>query len=64
MLGRNNVPIAKTDIAAADLHRQDRLRAGEPCKHLGKQGGKLLLGKGLHEIVERTDLKALQCVVG
>lgn len=47
MLCRDNVPVAKTDIAAADLHRQDRLGAGEPCKHLGKQGGKLLLGKGL-----------------
>ena len=53
MLCRDNVPVAKTDIAAADLHRQDRLGAGESCKHLGKQGGKLLLGKGLHEIVER-----------
>ena len=64
MLCRDNVPVAKTDIAAADLHRQDRLGAGESCKHLGKQGGKLLLGKGLHEIVKRTHLKALQRVVG
>ena len=61
---QDNGPVAKTDITAADLHRQDRLGAGESCKHLGKQGGKLLLGKGLHEIVERTDLKALQRVVG
>ena len=63
MLCRDNVPVAKTDITAADLHRQDRLRTREPCKHLGKQGGKLLLGKGLHEIVERRgkDQKAV-CV--
>ena len=41
MLCRDNIPVAKTDIAAADLHRQDRLGAGESCKHLGKQGGQL-----------------------
>ena len=64
MLGKNNVPIAKANIAATDFHRQNRLRTRKFSEHFSKQTGKFSLGKGLHEIVECPHLKSLQCMVG
>ena len=55
MLGGNNVPVAKTNVTAADFHSQNRLRTRQFCKHFGKQTGEFFLGKGLHEIWSITD---------
>ena len=64
MLGGNNVPIAKTNVTAADFHSQNRLRTRQFCKHFGKQTGEFFLGKGLHEIVKCPYLKAFERVIG
>ena len=64
MLGGNNVPIAKTNVAAADFRSQNRLRTRQFCKHFGKQTGEFFLGKGLHEIVKCPYLKAFERVIG
>ena len=39
MLGGNNVPIAKTNVAAADFRSQNRLRTRQFCKHFGTVTG-------------------------
>ena len=61
MLGKDNVPIAKANVAATDFHRQNRLRTRKFSEHFSKQSGKFSLGKGLHEVVKCPHLKALQC---
>ena len=64
MLCRDNVPVAKTDIAAADF--TVRTGSGGGVLQASRPAGRKAppREKGLHEIVERTDLKALQRVVG
>ena len=64
VLGADDVPIAQTDLASLYPQFHESLRLGNTGEKFIRQRVDLRFGKGLDQIVQRTDLKSLQRVIG